>query len=62
MKTSKELAEEMVAVQPMPSNIFKDLLDVAKTEGELRAEGYEPVSEHRLLWIKKDSEAENYTE
>ena len=53
MKTPKEIAEELCAVQPMPADTFKKLYDAAKSEEELIKEGYKPVSEDtRLMWIK----------
>lgn len=48
------IAEELCSVQPMDSNLFKDALDASKSEEWLRENGYEPVSSHKILWIKKD--------
>ena len=48
-----KIAEELVNVQPMPSDLGKRIMEHAKTEEELIADGYEPVSHHRVLWIKK---------
>jgi hypothetical protein len=54
MKTfAEKLAEELCSVQPMPSDIFKNLYECAKKEEDLIKEGYKPVSRLRLMWIKK---------
>jgi hypothetical protein len=52
----KKLAEELISVQPMPDNAIKDLYEASKSEEELRAEGYKPVSGLGLTWIKDDEE------
>lgn len=55
MKTPEQIAEEICSVQPMPNDIFADLLKASKPEEELIAKGYESVCPStRLLWIKKD--------
>ena len=51
-----KLAEDFCSVQPMPGNVFADLYKVAKSTEELKAEGYEPVSNLGLMWIKKETE------
>lgn len=54
----KQLAAELVSVQPMPSDTFAKLLSIAKPEDELIAEGYKPVSRIGLLWIKNRNESQ----
>lgn len=49
-----KMADDILSVQPMPNDMFKRLKDAAMSEKELIANGYEPVSEHKLLWIKKE--------
>ena len=46
--------DEMLSVQPISPNIFKNLLDSASrmSEDEMLDAGYKPVSSHKLLWIK----------
>src|SRR5271167_427595 len=51
---SQRLAEEICSVQPMPSDLMKRVMDGARDEKWLIENGYEPVSDHRLMWIKKD--------
>jgi len=51
--TAQKLAEEICSVQPMPNNLIADLIKVSKDTKELKAEGYEPVSNLGLMWIKK---------
>ena len=50
------LARDICSVQPMPNNAFADLYKVAKSTEELKAEGYKPVSNLGLMWIKKETE------
>lgn len=49
----EKMAKDLVSVQPMPSDCIKNLKDVSKSEDELTAEGYKPVSRLGLLWSKK---------
>ena len=49
----KQIAEELCSVQPMPNNIMKELYDSAKDKQWLEENGYEPVSSHEILWVKK---------
>jgi hypothetical protein len=49
---ARQMAEEIVNVQPMPSDAFQALLDSAKSEDDLVKEGYKPVSRFKLLWYK----------
>lgn len=51
---SQKIAEELNSVQPMPSDAIKNLYEASKNEEELKAEGYEPVSEIGLVWVNKD--------
>lgn len=51
------LAAEICSVQPMPNNAinaFSELYKAAKSRDELIEEGYKPVSNLGLLWIKDD--------
>ena len=48
------IAEELVSVQPMDGSAFKYIMDNAKSSKELAAEGYVPVSQLGLMWVKKD--------
>jgi len=50
---AKKLAEEICSVQPMPNNLIADLIKESKNTEELKAEGYELVSNLGLMWIKK---------
>ena len=50
----KTLAEEICSVQPMPADAFANLYNSAKSREQLKEEGYEPVSNLGLMWIKKD--------
>lgn len=47
------LAQSIVNSQPMPKNLFADLMKYGKSKEELEREGYVPVSSLGLLWIKK---------
>jgi hypothetical protein len=53
LNISQKIAEELVSVQPMPSETFADLYSASKSKEELEAEGYEPVSRIGLMWVKK---------
>lgn len=53
-KSVEQIAQELVSVQPMPDTLFSDLYREGKSTEELQAEGYVPVSNLGLLWIKKD--------
>ena len=51
-----EMAKKLISVQPMDEagKAWMELYKNAKSEEELKAEGYEPVcKETRLMWIKK---------
>ena len=51
--TPEEIANEILSVQPMPSDTFKKLYDASKSEEDLLKEGYKPVSsDTRLMWVK----------
>lgn len=47
------LAKDIIDVDPMSGNLFADLLAKAVDEDTLREEGFEPVSEIGLMWIKE---------
>jgi hypothetical protein len=49
----KTLAEAFCSVQPMPADAFANLYNSAKSREQLKEEGYEPVSNLGLMWIKK---------
>ncbi len=51
-----DIAKELISVQPMPDNCLKGLREFSKSEKELKAEGYKPVSGLGLMWIKDDEE------
>lgn len=48
----KEIAEQLISVQPMDCDIFKNLLKVARPEKELLESGYKPVSNLKFVYIK----------
>ncbi len=50
----EEIAEQIVRVQPIPSDTFSKLYSITMTEQELRDEGYKPVSRIGLMWIKDE--------
>lgn len=52
----KKLAEELASVQPMPNDAIKGLYELSKSEEELLAEGYKPVSGLGLMWTKDKEE------
>lgn len=47
------LAEEIVNVQPITNDALTPLFESAKTEEELKREGYRPVSRLGFMWIKE---------
>ena len=49
-----QLCKDIVSVQPMDPQIMENLMRGGMTEKRLVQEGYEPVSCHRLLWIKTE--------
>ena len=51
---AQSIAEELVNVQPMDGSALKALMDNAKSPKELAAEGYVPVSQLGLMWMKRD--------
>jgi hypothetical protein len=53
--TPDDLAKELLSVQPMPSDCFKGIIELSKTEEELKAEGYKPVSRMGLMWVKDEN-------
>ena len=50
------LAAEICSVQPMPNNAISELYKAAKSRDELIKEGYKPVSNLGLMWIKDDKQ------
>jgi hypothetical protein len=57
MYTVEDIAREIISVQPMDraGAAFMEILQAAKSEEELIAEGYEPVDpQTRLMWIKPE--------
>ena len=52
--TAQKIAEEICSVQPIPADAFANLYNSAKNRAQLKEEGYEPVSNLGLMWIKKD--------
>lgn len=46
------IARDLISVQPMPSDAITSLLKGGKSEQQLRAEGYRPVSSLRFMWVK----------
>jgi hypothetical protein len=53
LDSPQKLAEELVSVQPMPSDSISALYAVSKSKEELEAEGYKPVSKIGLMWVKR---------
>jgi len=52
-KIPEDLVNDLVNVQPMPSNLIKDLIESGRDESELIAKGYQPVCPTtKLLWVK----------
>ena len=50
----EKLANEIVNVQPMPNTVISDLYKASSSEKELKEQGYKPVSNLGLMWIKKN--------
>lgn len=51
--SSKKIAEELVSIQPIDSDFFKNLYSISKDEKELKEEGYTPISnDTKLVWKK----------
>lgn len=48
------LAADICSVQSMPNNAISELYKASKSRDELIEEGYKPVSNLGLLWIKDD--------
>lgn len=48
------IASEMVSVQPMSGDLVKTLVENGKSEKQLIEDGYQPVSNMGLVWIKKE--------
>ena len=56
MLTPQKMAEDLLAVQPMAPDLFKRLYDEGMDETELVAQGYEPVSDLKLMWRNKNGQ------
>ncbi len=52
----EDIAKQLVNVQPMPDDCLKGIRELSKSEEELKAEGYKPVSGLGLMWTKEDKE------
>lgn len=52
--TAEDIAKQLVNIQPMPNDCLKGLRELSKSEQELRAEGYKPVSGLGLMWVKEN--------
>jgi DNA-directed RNA polymerase subunit F len=51
---AEQIANEIVSVQPMSSDLIKELYEQSMTKEELKKEGYKPVSRLGLMWVKDD--------
>lgn len=49
---AEQIANEIVSVQPMSSDLIKELYEQSMTKEELKKEGYKPVSRLGLMWVK----------
>jgi hypothetical protein len=47
-----QLADEICSVQPMDSQVVRNLLEGSESEAQLRADGFKPISRLGLLWVK----------
>ena len=54
-KQIEDMANDLIKVQPMPSDCIKKLHDVSMTKETLINEGYSPVSSIGLMWIKNEN-------
>ena len=52
---AEQIANDIVSVQPMPNNIIKNLYDNSMSEEQLKKEGYSPLSNLNLVWVKVKS-------
>lgn len=48
------IVKDLLSVQPMDVDI-KALMEAGKSTEWLKENGYEPVSGHGLLWVKKEN-------
>jgi len=48
-----KIAQELIGVQPISNNAVKLLYENSKTKEELLSNGYKPVSELGLMYIKR---------
>lgn len=53
LKLTDQLAEEICSVQPMPDELFQELLDASENPETLERDGYKPISRIGLLWVKE---------
>ena len=51
-----DIASQLISVQPMPNDFFSKIYDVSKSREELKAEGYKPVCDVGLVWVKDEKE------
>jgi DNA-directed RNA polymerase subunit F len=51
---AEQIANEIVSVQPMSSDLIKELYEQSMTKEELKKEVYKPVSRLGLMWVKDD--------
>jgi DNA-directed RNA polymerase subunit F len=49
---AEQIANEIVSVQPMSSDLIKELYEQSMTREELKKQGYKPVSRFGLMWVK----------
>ncbi len=54
----QSIAESIVNIDPMPDNIIKELIENSSNTSKLIEDGYKPVSNLGLLWIKTDQNEE----
>lgn len=47
------IAKQITSVQPIPADAIKKMMEAAMPESDLIANGYEPISELKLVWRKK---------
>ena len=52
-----KIAEEIVSVQPMDTNIIKNLCKNSLTPKQLEEQGYKPVSGMGLMYVKDNKNA-----
>lgn len=50
-----KIASDILSVQPMSPTLLDGVFENAKTRDQLITEGYKPVSQMGLMWIKKEA-------